>query len=670
MRLFFLASVSHANIPFHAIGFTDDVGEGRQTWEPGFGDTETSHEDFRELGALKAGYWCDQRVHTDDGDIFRIDSVGFRHGYGTETATAKNDNSAESSVDRIVGGENVQRNAWRWVGYFYGCGSTLIANDWAVTAAHCCTIPAWYFKGKPLCFGRDKRLITEKNEQCSEIAEIIQHPQYDRSETVLNDICLIRLSDKLEYNDIVQPVCLPKQGVSLETVNPSIVGDQDGANNFCYVAGWGYRQEGAYGSLPVVLQDAKINILRNETCESAYTEVLESGRTIQYFRRSVMSCAGHLEGAIDACQGDSGGPLICLEESKINPGHYNPVLRGVVSWGEGCARAGKPGVYARVSEYIDWIQETIKVRARTTGDNCGSPYDVFTVGANAIVDCSYNKCDVHCKIPGYKANNKSIKCDKGKFVDQKKKSLIDCAPNEPGSNFFTNCGAITSHYEIDLENLKVNCHRNKCSIKTKSKAFTPSITTVVCQRNKYNYDGQTIRAWPAGSVTKTCGPFFETFPNAMKAGLVVECKKNACYIKGPPGRNFKVEPHSKLACSRRKWMYKGSQITEDLDWRAYSFSDYRSGSYDRSETDKTAGMCGDVSLWNHIDSNEHGLVNSGAKVKCDLDAKGKMLECHFYCPPKNDDADADQIRLKFRCVIARKKWVPSMSSQLGSKLTC
>ena len=44
-------------------------------------------------------------------------------------------------IDRIVGGENAQRHAWRWVAYFYGCGATLIAADWAVTAAHCCTIP-------------------------------------------------------------------------------------------------------------------------------------------------------------------------------------------------------------------------------------------------------------------------------------------------------------------------------------------------------------------------------------------------------------------------------------------------------------------------------------------------------------------------------------------------
>merc|ERR1712136_670817 len=66
-------------------------------------------------------------------------------------------------------------------------------------------------------------------------------------------------------------------------------------------------------------------------------------------------CAGYEAGGVDACQGDSGGPLVCYQQDDTNW-----VLHGITSWGDGCAKARKPGVYTRVSKYISWINKTTK----------------------------------------------------------------------------------------------------------------------------------------------------------------------------------------------------------------------------------------------------------------------------------------------------------------------
>ena len=68
----------------------------------------------------------------------------------------------------------------------------------------------------------------------------------------------------------------------------------------------------------------KVPIVNNTVCDAAYTR--------NNVNEDAMLCAGYAEGGIDACQGDSGGPMICVEGDQ-------PVLRGVVSWGIGCARS-------------------------------------------------------------------------------------------------------------------------------------------------------------------------------------------------------------------------------------------------------------------------------------------------------------------------------------------
>lgn len=66
-----------------------------------------------------------------------------------------------------------------------------------------------------------------------------------------------------------------------------------------------------------------------------------------------MFCAGYDTIAKDACQGDSGGPHV----TRYRDTYF---VTGVVSWGEGCARKGKYGVYTQVSKYIQWIRDGMK----------------------------------------------------------------------------------------------------------------------------------------------------------------------------------------------------------------------------------------------------------------------------------------------------------------------
>lgn len=159
--------------------------------------------------------------------------------------------------------------------------------------------------------------VLEGTEQPQDVTSIVLHPDYD-SGTTSSDISLLKISSALTYDDYVAAIPIPSQG---QTFTGNAV-----------VSGWGTLTEG--GDTPTVLQSVTVPFVTDAQCKADYG----AGNV-----DDTMICAG--ESGKDSCQGDSGGPLAA-----------NGVLAGIVSWGYGCARPNFPGVYTRVSYFVDWIE--------------------------------------------------------------------------------------------------------------------------------------------------------------------------------------------------------------------------------------------------------------------------------------------------------------------------
>jgi transmembrane serine protease 3 len=217
------------------------------------------------------------------------------------------------------------------------CGGTLIRvspkveeSDIFITAAHCVEDTSRTIKA---LFGAHNSDSPEKGTEVIEVAQVVTHPKYRMK--AFNDIAIMKLVRPVKFGPWIQPACLPAAGEQVP----------DGAT--AVVSGWGRNAENGTGhdllhqvSLPVINPQECIDMFKKKDYPLA-------------IRPEVHLCAAYPEGGKDTCQGDSGGPLVVK-------GSNGYVLQGVVSFGKGCARAGWPGVYARVSTYIDWINETVK----------------------------------------------------------------------------------------------------------------------------------------------------------------------------------------------------------------------------------------------------------------------------------------------------------------------
>ncbi|CAH1775956.1 unnamed protein product [Owenia fusiformis] len=236
---------------------------------------------------------------------------------------------------RIVGGNDATAHSWPWQASLqqstwwssgHICGATLVHPQWAITAAHC--VEGSSRNDLQVVFGEHDRTTATGREVTSQIQAIIQHENYDQNgDGFPYDIALLKLSEPVPLGRYIQPACMPKSS------------NQVFLNEECWISGWGSTQGGNDNS---VLQELQIPVRTNSECANSW-----GANYIDDFH----ICIGN--GDIGACNGDSGGPLQC----NIN-GEW--VLAGATSWGySGCTTRGYPNVYARISFFLDWIENKV-----------------------------------------------------------------------------------------------------------------------------------------------------------------------------------------------------------------------------------------------------------------------------------------------------------------------
>lgn len=245
---------------------------------------------------------------------------------------------------RVVGGEESLPGRWPWMAAIYlqgarrtefWCGGSLIGPKHILTAAHCTRDQRQRPFAARQFMVRLGDIDLERDDEPSSpatyaVKEIHAHHQFSRV-GFYNDIAVLELTRPVRKSPYIIPICLPQsrhRGQLFAGARPTVVG-------------WGTTYYG--GKESTVQRQVTLPVWRNEDCNAAYFQPITS----------TFLCAGFSQGGKDACQGDSGGPLMLKQEGRW-------MQIGIVSFGNKCGEPGYPGVYTRVSEYVDWIKSNLR----------------------------------------------------------------------------------------------------------------------------------------------------------------------------------------------------------------------------------------------------------------------------------------------------------------------
>lgn len=268
------------------------------------------------------------------------------------------------NMDRVVGGTSTGIGEFPWMALLkyanglntvaFHCSATLITRQHVLSAAHCIygrdiygvwnpievRLGEWDMNTSIDCIGDSRDYDCADPHIDVPIEQIIPHENYvANSKSHYHDIVLIRMQKRVPMTEFIRPICLPKSAHlrNLITTNQRYI-----------VAGWGKTESSTRSTR---LKKVYLRGVDTGTCAHRY-------KLNKIFISPSQLCAGGIDGR-DTCKGDSGSGLVAVDDSNLSSVHW--YLAGIVSFGlTPCGSDGWPGVYTRITDYIDWIEAHIQ----------------------------------------------------------------------------------------------------------------------------------------------------------------------------------------------------------------------------------------------------------------------------------------------------------------------